>query len=99
MKGTKDMPWAKQEIIDAVCAEYTPFCVDDMHTWTFFRMAAAFNHVVRSGHEGRVIRTGREEQSPAEQELWLRIARVWTGLQQGRDPHTAYDTPTRREHH
>jgi hypothetical protein len=88
-----ELSWSKQEIIDAVIAEYVPVNREDMSTFAWVVCTRAYQRITGDrtpGLEGR-------PPTPRETALGHRIVRVYEALRAGRDPNTAYDVPLRAE--
>jgi hypothetical protein len=83
-----ELPWSKQDIIDAVIAAYIPVDPKDpvfvIHTLTVCK--EIFARLAFSRPEGRAA-------PHIELALAARIARVYAAMHDGRDPNAAYDVP------
>ena len=100
------IPWSKQEIIDAMVAEFRQPDADDPYTWAFASQGRALLRLARSGRGPAGFCVGladrlanRSDISPLEDEVFGRLGRVWQALRDGRDPAAAYEVPLRGELH
>jgi hypothetical protein len=101
------IPWSKQEIIDAMVAEYRPFDVDDLNSWAFYSQVRALQRLARSGRAPPGFCVGLADRladkkgdiSPLEDAVFGRLGRIWRALHDGRDPDAAYEMPLRGEMH
>ena len=51
-----ELPWGREEIIEAMVAEYLPFDLDDSTTWPYFSQVRA---LLRLDQRSRAIRVWR----------------------------------------
>jgi hypothetical protein len=100
------LPWSKQEIIDAMVAENCPYNFDDPNTWLFFCQVRALMCLARSGRGPLGFGTELAERlkdgrgpSELEQAVYARLGRVLHALRNGRDPNAAYEIPLPGEVH
>jgi hypothetical protein len=101
-----ELPWGREEIIEAMVAEYLPFDLDDSTTWPYFSQVRALLRLAASGRgplgfgvelAGR-LRDGGPI-SELEDAVFARLGRVHTAFRDGRDPDAAYEAPLPGEMH
>jgi hypothetical protein len=101
-----ELPWSKQEIIDAMIAEFRPYDFDDWDTWAFSCQLGALQRLAQSDHTPPGFCIGladrlanKRDISPLEDAVFGRLGRVWQALRDGHDPDAAYEVPLRGELH
>jgi hypothetical protein len=99
-----ELPWSKEEIIAVMVAEYVPFDVDDRTARAFACQGRALLRLADSGRGppgfGVALAERLRDRGPileVEDAVFARLGRVLQALQDGRDPHAAYETPLRGE--
>jgi hypothetical protein len=101
-----ELPWSREEIIEAMVAEYRPVDLADPTTLPHICQVRALLRLAASGRgplgfgvelAGRLRDCGRG--SELEDAVYARLGRVWQALHDGRDPGVAYETPLPGEMH
>jgi hypothetical protein len=99
-----ELPWSKQEIIDAMRAEFQEPQIGDFGSYAWASQFRALKRLALSGRgppgfcvglADRMINQG--EILPLEQEVYQRLGRIWQALCDERDPEAAYEQPLRDE--
>jgi hypothetical protein len=100
-----EFPWSKQEIIDAMVAEFQRPDVDDFHSYAWASQVRALKRLALNGRGppgfsvGLADRLPKGNISPLEQAVFERLGRVWQALRDGGDPDAAYEMPLRDAMH